>query len=702
MIETSAAPINILLVDDRPENLLALKAILRNPEYRIVTANSGVEALAVVLREEFAVILLDVAMPGMDGLEVATHLKELERTRDIPIIFVTAVATDVNHIYRAYEIGAVDYLIKPLDPETVRKKVGVFITLVQQREQIKNQAKRLREAERREYEDRLARLRLAGDRRYQKLVEGIDHVIGWSAIADPFRLSFISRRAEDIMGYPVSSFAEGDAFLRRIHPDDLKMVLDMFQEAIHAHSDRACEHRMFAADGRVLWFHTGVSASPAAETNALELHGVSVDMTPIKTVEQNQRFLAEGIGSLAAILEHEARLAQLARMVVPYLADWCLIDEVTGPHEVRHIAMAHRNPDREDLLRQLQRGTSFHSRARAGIGHVLQTDRPEIHRRIDDAHWLAEAIGAQSTEAVEVLGASSCMILPLSARGRILGIMTLVSSGQRRFTDADLTLADELRHRAALAIDNARLYEEAKNAIAARDQLLAIVSHDLRTPLSTISAAAGMCEQAEDPAKREQQSALILRSAKRMDRLIGDLLDLAKIEAGRLTIERHAVDAQDLVREISETFATLAEGRSQRLESESEPVAVYCDYGRTLQILSNLVGNAVKFTPEGGTIELRIDRGEHEAVFSVSDSGPGISAEELPHVFERFYQTGKTSRVGVGLGLAIVKALVEAQEGRVWVESEVGVGTTFFFTLPRSDVAATKESERREGEGRRS
>src|SRR5262249_21971544 len=158
-----------------------LKAILESPEYRLRTATSGEEALVLALNEDFAVVLLDVAMPRMDGFEVAMHLKKLERTRDIPILFVTAVATDVTHIYRAYNIGAVDYLVKPLDAEVVRKKVAVFVKLVRQRDEIRHQAKLLREAERRDYERKLADLQLAGDRRYQKLIEGIANVIGWTA-----------------------------------------------------------------------------------------------------------------------------------------------------------------------------------------------------------------------------------------------------------------------------------------------------------------------------------------------------------------------------------------------------------------------------------------------------------------------------------------------------------------------------------------
>src|SRR5438309_11008092 len=166
MVQAEPTPINILLVDDQLDNLVALKAILNGDGYHLFAASSGAEALRIALREKLTVILLDVVMPEMDGFEVAQHLKQVAQTRNIPILFLTAVATDVHQIYRAYEVGAVDYLIKPLDAEVVRKKAAVFVALDRQREVIERQALVLREAERRDYEVRLAQLRSAGDGRY--------------------------------------------------------------------------------------------------------------------------------------------------------------------------------------------------------------------------------------------------------------------------------------------------------------------------------------------------------------------------------------------------------------------------------------------------------------------------------------------------------------------------------------------------------
>ncbi len=273
MEPSDAPPITLLLVDDTPANLLALEAILEgNPEYRLIAVTSGAEALQTVLKETVSVILLDVVMPGMDGFDVANDLKAIERTRNIPILFLTAIATDASYVYRAYDVGAVDYLVKPLDSEIVRKKVAVFVDLVRQRETIVQQSKALREAERREYELRLAELRMASDRRYRKLVEGIDHAIAWTA-NEAFTLTFISRQATRILGCPAERFLEPDAFINLIHSDDREFVLKLFREAIQEGTDLVCNHRLLAADGRVFWFHTGMSGERETRDMPAELHG---------------------------------------------------------------------------------------------------------------------------------------------------------------------------------------------------------------------------------------------------------------------------------------------------------------------------------------------------------------------------------------------------------------------------------------------
>jgi PAS domain S-box-containing protein len=514
----------LLLVDDSRANLIALKALLNRPDYRLLTARSGWEALKEVLETKVDVILLDVVMPEMDGFEVARILKLAERTRNIPILFLTAVATDPSYIYRAYNAGAVDYIIKPLDSETVRKKVAVFVDLVRQRKAIERQAEALRVAERREYEVRIAELRVAGDRRYRKLVEGIDHAFAWTA-DESLQLTFISDRASVILGYPADYFLQPDFWPRHIHSEDVEQALAVFRGALAEGTNLMHYHRLLAADGRILWFHTGMAGERGDRAEPSELHGVSVDITDLKRSEQEA--------------------------------------------------------------------------------------------------WAAKQ---------------------------------------------------------------------------SRDSLLAIVSHDLRNPLGSIKIGAALIGRAVAKAQDQKLPAIskaatsIVHSAERMERLIEQLLDLAQIESGGLAISLQPVDVSRLVEETLEMFRPVASDKKLRLEGHSiEGLFASADRERILQVISNLVGNAVKFAPEAGSIEISATRSEREVLFSISDNGPGISPEAMPYIWRRYWQA-KREGGGVGLGLAIAKALVEAHGGRIWAESAVGAGSTFHFTLPLADVAALPET----------
>jgi signal transduction histidine kinase len=244
----------------------------------------------------------------------------------------------------------------------------------------------------------------------------------------------------------------------------------------------------------------------------------------------------------------------------------------------------------------------------------------------------------------------------------------------------------------ATALDHRRLFSRtleseaaARAAIAAREELVAVVSHDLKSPLATISMTAGLLLGGPvPPADARRALERIQRSVDRMSRLIHDLLDLAQLEGGHLAIELTAQELPALLAETLELFRVQATGRGQRLELFVEPGAepVRCDRDRVLQVLANLVDNALKFTPDGGEISLLAESAGNEVMVSVRDTGPGIPAEHVAHIFDRYWQGQHTGAKGTGLGLSIARGLVELHGGRLWVTSEVGGGSTFSFTLP--------------------
>jgi signal transduction histidine kinase len=238
-------------------------------------------------------------------------------------------------------------------------------------------------------------------------------------------------------------------------------------------------------------------------------------------------------------------------------------------------------------------------------------------------------------------------------------------------------------------MDNARLHEQAQRAIRSRDSLLGVVSHDLRNPLGVILLGSALMRAI--PREKDRRTGTrktiesIHRSAQRMNRLIGDLLVVASVETGNLSVEKRRQSVGSLIGEAVEMVEVLASEKSLHLEADlpqGDAFDVFCDRDRILQVFTNLVGNAIKFTPVGGAVTVRAEKLGDEVWLSVTDTGPGVPAEDLPHVFDRFWQAKKTARLGTGLGLSIAKGIVEAHGGRIWVESKVGVGSTFFFTLP--------------------
>jgi signal transduction histidine kinase/DNA-binding response OmpR family regulator len=281
------------------------------------------------------------------------------------------------------------------------------------------------------------------------------------------------------------------------------------------------------------------------------------------------------------------------------------------------------------------------------------------------------------------------LFAPLVGRnGRTLGIIQLWGKKEGKFSESDQAILTQLAQMCSVALENAWLYKAAQDATRARDDLVAIVSHDLRNPLHTIGMAAGVLLEIAPPVDRRlttrRQLEVIQRAANRANRLISDLLDVARIQAGGLAVEPVTVEVRSLVQEAVDAATPLASGGKLTVEREvaDNVGTVSADRDRVLQVFGNLTGNAIKFTPKGGQITIRAETDGHEVKFAVCDTGPGIPPEHLPHVFDRYWQAKSTAKLGTGLGLSIAKGIVEAHGGRIWVESKPGEGASFIFTLP--------------------
>ena len=303
-------------------------------------------------------------------------------------------------------------------------------------------------------------------------------------------------------------------------------------------------------------------------------------------------------------------------------------------------------------------------------------------------------------------GATSAFMVAVRSRGADLGVLTLaLTDARRRFDPADRTVAQDLAARLALAYDNARLYRDARAAVQAREDVLAFVAHDLRNPIHAIQLSlADLLDGAPDQERRSGWHRLdrVRRVADQMNRMIDDLLDLSTIDAGRLTVETSACGVANLIQEAHDVLGPLVDDKGIRLivEMPAVPAEVRCDPSRVLQVFSNVIGNAVKFTPEGGRITIASRPAADEVVFSVTDTGDGVASADLARLFDRYWQADAHAHKGRGLGLYIAQKIIEAHGGRIWAESQRGRGTTLSFSLPRATATARTSPTTREARGR--
>jgi PAS domain S-box-containing protein len=529
-------------------------------------------------------------------------------------------------------------------------------------------------------------------------------------------LSFNQKMA-DMWEIPPEVFACGDdqlainaALGKLVYPDDfMAKVTELYRDPEQASYDvlELKDGRTFerysqpqriddVPVGRVWSFRDITSRLQAAERE----RALTQEQAARAEAENSQKrasLLAEASRVLSASFDYQTTLAALVRLAVPALADYCALDIVEAGDNFERIGEAHVDPSKSKLLKEVATFPKSALTARHPLMRVMATGAPVLEADITPAFIRASFAEAGQRRTVEALEPRSLICVPLVTSGKPLGALTLVTSGSgRRYEIADLSLAADLARRAAIVVEHARLFHEAEQATRARDDVLAVVAHDLRNPLNTVTMAVSLMLETTPPERVQErrQVEIVRRAADRMNRMIQDLLDVKRMESGRLTTDLKPESPATLINDTIDMLRPLAAGSTVRLDTEIQPglPLVLADAARIQQVLSNLVGNAVKFTPRDGRITVSAECADNEVRFSVIDTGPGIPAEQLPHIFGRFWQAKTSDRRGIGLGLAIAKGIVEAHDGRIWVESHVGLGSTFYFTLPAATETSLKAS----------
>src|SRR5580700_4982651 len=522
----------ILLVDDRPANLVALEAVLASPRYEIVSVTSGEDALTEFERTEFAVILLDLQMPTMDGIETALKLRARaeQLRRQAPIIFVTAIDTDRARILRAYASGAVDFIHKPLDPEVLVAKVAVFADLHRAREEAK---------------------------RYRLLVESVEdyailvldpkgYVMTWNIGAERAE----GYAAAEILGKHFSIFYPREDVAR----GECDRELDVATRAGRFEN----EGWRVRKDGSRFWVNVVITAMRGESGDLVGFAKVTRDLTErlrneerlrrlaaekaaleakasVETTRRVQReFLAKAGEALAASsLDYRSTLATVARLAVPELADWCSVELLEpGAAAPSQVAVAHADPSKVQYARELGERYPPDPNATRGVPQVIRSGKPELYPELPAAMIEAGARDSEHLRILRDLRLESAIIVPLTGRDRVLGAMSFVyADSGRRYTESELSFAEDFARRAAMAIENAQAHAALGAVLEFQEGFVAILGHDLRNPLSAIDMGAGVLRQRAEKAQDAAATRVLDRmkaSTRRMSRMIEQILDLSR------------------------------------------------------------------------------------------------------------------------------------------------------------------------------
>jgi len=574
--------VRALLVDDRPENLLAIEAILEPLQLTLHRAHSGPEALRQVLQHDFACILLDVQMPGMNGFETAQIIKSRERSRAIPIIFLTAINKEEAYVFKGYEVGAVDYIFKPFEPDILRSKVAVFVDLYRKQEQIKRQEELLREAERRELELRHRAELAESEARTAGIVgSAMDAIITFD---DDLGITLFNAAAERMFGRPATE-ALG------------RPVTELFPEGMDA------EHLRAVAAPRASGGEAEGGEAEGAQANGVQANGPERDG-----------------------------------------GDCAAAPAAGGP--------------------QIESFTG----CRAG------------------------------GETFPLEASISCIVLN---EGKVYTLIARDVSERKRTEEALRTQALSLAQTTAeLQAVNAELQTrqaQLEEAMRARNRFYASMSHELRTPINAIIGYNTLLlDNIYGPLNERQTQGLqrTHKAAKHLLELVNDVLDLSKIEAGKIELSLQPVSFPALVEDLFVTVRPVADDykAALALAADGEAATVVTDPRRVRQILLNLLSNAIKFGA-GNPVRVEchaLEDGGVEVV--VIDHGPGIAPDDLPRIFDEFVQLAHSQSVGgTGLGLPISKRLAQHLGGTLEVESTPGEGSAFRLRLPRSADARVAE-----------
>ncbi|WP_165251115.1 ATP-binding protein [Paludisphaera soli] len=526
------------------------------------------------------------------------------------------------------------------------------------------------------------------ERRFRQLAEAIPQMVYITRPDDS--IAYLNRRWFEYTGASGDHLEVRDAWLASIHPEDVPRVRAARIRSKEAGEPTELEYRIKGASGAYRWFLGRSMWIRDDRGELLYRFGTITDIDGRKRSEQAARFLADAGARLAAVADAETTLREIAGLAVPFFADWCAVDVLDEGGGLRRVAVAHDSPDAAEVIETVSHRYRLREDMPQGLFEVVASRRPTLIPEVAEEHLRSGARDDEHLAALRAFNPRSYLCVPLAGREGVLGALSFVATTSgRRYDQADLELAVDLAGRAAIALENGRLYDRLREADRRKDDFLATLAHELRNPMAPIRNSVQILRKmgGADP-DSQWAGEVIERQVGHLSRLIDDLLDVSRITRAKLELKAERIDLAAAVGDAVEITRPIVdrEGHELRLELPAEPLPIHGDRTRLAQVVANLLDNASKFSERGARIDLRVARRGGQVEVRVEDRGAGIPPEQLPRVFEMFAQVTpilQRPKGGLGIGLALVKGIVELHGGSVEARSAgPGRGSEFVVRLP--------------------
>ena len=479
-------------------------------------------------------------------------------------------------------------------------------------------------------------------------------------------------------------------FQQLIHPDDRGAVNAAIRQALETGGEFYVEFRNVWQNGGIHWIAGSGKVFPGDDGQPLRMIGIGLDVTQRKRAEQTASFLAEASAALAVLVDFDSTLQKVSALAVPSFADWATVDLAEEDGSLRRVSVSHIDPAKVQLAHEVHRRFPPDPDAPNGVWNILRTGRSEIVPEITDELLVQSVHDDVLLGILRQLGLRSYIGVPLTVRGKTLGVITFINAESgHRYDHMDLVVAEDLANRAAIAIENAQLYRELRDADRRKDDFLATLAHELRNPLAPIrNGLQVMRLTGSENIVVDEARSMMERQLNQMIRLVDDLLDVSRIARDKLNLKKQPVELAEVIRSSVETSRPLIEQAGHTISVTIPPTPIYidADLTRLAQVFLNLLNNSAKYTQPGGRIWLVAECFENEVAVKVRDNGLGIPAEALPRIFQMFSQVDRNMEMaqgGLGIGLTLVRRLVEMHGGTVEAHSDgPGQGSEFTVRLP--------------------